>query len=40
MKHDLGSEELSKRGNDAFQARLDKTLWATHILLRYTHNQR
>jgi len=40
MKHDLGSEELSKRGNDAFQARLDKTLWATHVLLRYTHNQR
>lgn len=40
MKYDLGSEELSKRGNDAFQARLDKTLWATHILLRYAHNQR
>jgi len=40
MKHDLGSEELSKRGNDAFQARLDKTLWATHLLLRHAHNQR
>jgi hypothetical protein len=40
MKHDLGSEEFSKRGNDAFQARLDKTLWATHVLLRYAHNQR
>lgn len=40
MKYDLGSEDLSKRGNDAFQARLDKTLWATHLMLRHAHNQR
>lgn len=40
MKYDLGSAELRKRGNDAFQARLDKTLWATHVLLRYARSQR
>ncbi len=26
MKYDYGDERLTKRGNDAFQARLDKTL--------------
>lgn len=34
MKCDLGDRRLSKRGNPAFQARLDKTLIALHILLR------
>jgi hypothetical protein len=33
MKEDFGDERLSKRGNDAFQARLDKTRWAMHLLL-------
>jgi hypothetical protein len=33
MKEDFGDERLSKRGNDAFQARLDKTRWAMHVLL-------
>jgi hypothetical protein len=32
MKWDLGDEQLTKRGNDAFQARLDKTLLAMHVL--------
>jgi hypothetical protein len=35
MKFDLGDEHLTKRGNDAFQARLDKTLLAMHVLLAY-----
>ena len=35
LKCDLGTDTLSKRGNDAFQARLDKTLFAYFILLRY-----
>lgn len=34
LKCDLGGKDLSKRGNVAFQARLDKTLIAYHILLR------
>ncbi|MFZ1176580.1 MAG: hypothetical protein WAO15_10015 [Mycobacterium sp.] len=34
LKCDLGGKQLSKRGNAAFQARLDKTLVAYHILLR------
>ena len=33
MKEDFGDERLAKRGNDAFQARLDKTRWAMHVLL-------
>ena len=33
MKDDFGDERLDKRGNDAFQARLDKTRWAMHLLL-------
>ncbi len=36
LKWDLGSDQLTKRGNAAFQARLDKTLIAYHILLRAT----
>jgi hypothetical protein len=35
MKFDLGDDRLTKRGNDAFQARLDKTLLAMHVLLAY-----
>ena len=35
LKCDLGDDTLSKRGNDAFQARLDKTLFAYFILLQY-----
>ncbi len=34
IKCDLGDDRLTKRGNDAFQAYLDKTLIAYHILLR------
>jgi hypothetical protein len=33
MKHDFGSDQLTKRGNASFQARLDKTLFAMHVLL-------
>lgn len=33
MKYDYGDERLSKRGNSAFQARLDKTLLAMHVVL-------
>jgi hypothetical protein len=32
---DLGDDRLTKRGNAAFQARLDKTLLAMHVLLAY-----
>lgn len=35
MKFDYGDEHLTKRGNDAFQARLDKTLWAMHLVLAH-----
>ena len=35
MKFDLGDARLTKRGNDAFQARLDKTLLAMHVLLSH-----
>jgi len=35
MKFDFGSDRLTKRGNDAFQACLDKTLFAMHILLSH-----
>jgi hypothetical protein len=34
VKCDLGSDRLGKRGNKSFQAYLDKTLIAYHILLR------
>ena len=33
MKYDFGDERLTKRGNKAFQARLDKTLLAMHLVL-------
>jgi len=33
MKFDFGDERLSKRGTAAFQARLDKTLLAMHVVL-------
>jgi hypothetical protein len=33
MKYDFGDERLTKRGNKAFQARLDKTLLAMHLLV-------
>jgi hypothetical protein len=33
MKFDYGDERLSKRGNGSFQARLDKTLLAMHVVL-------
>jgi len=33
MKYDYGDERLTKRGNTAFQARLDKTLWVMHLVL-------
>jgi hypothetical protein len=33
MKYDLGDDRLTKRGNSAFQASLDKTLFAMHVLL-------
>lgn len=36
LKWDLGTDQLTKRGNAAFQARLDKTLIAYQILLRTT----
>jgi len=35
MKFDLGDDRLTKRGNDTFQARLDKTLFAMHVLLSH-----
>ena len=35
MKFDLGDDRLTKRGNDTFQARLDKTLLAMHVLLSH-----
>lgn len=34
LKMDLGDDRLTKRGNAAFQAYLDKTMIAFHILLR------
>lgn len=36
MKFDYGDEALTKRGNTAFQARLDKTLLAMHVVLAHT----
>jgi hypothetical protein len=35
MKYDYGDERLTKRGNKAFQARLDKTLLAMHLILAH-----
>jgi len=35
MKYDYGDERLTKRGNAAFQARLDKTLLAMHLVLAH-----
>ena len=35
MKFDLGDDRLTKRGNVAFQACLDKTLLAMHVLLAH-----
>jgi len=37
LKCDLGTDKLNKRGNNSFQARLDKTLVAYFILLRDGH---
>jgi hypothetical protein len=34
LKRDLSDDRLKKRGNDSFQAYLDKTLIAYHMLLR------
>jgi hypothetical protein len=33
MKNDYGDEDLTKRGTKAFQARLDKTKLAMHLVL-------
>jgi hypothetical protein len=35
MKFDLGDDRLTKRGNSEFQASLDKTLFAMHVLLSH-----
>ena len=35
MKYDYGDERLTKRGNAAFQARLDKTLFIMHLVLAH-----
>ena len=37
LKCDLGDAHLSKRGNDSFQAYLDKTMIAYHLLIRYLY---
>ena len=37
LKCDLGDARLSKRGNASFQAYLDKTLIAYHLLIRHLH---
>ena len=34
---ELGDDRLSKRGNASFQAYLDKTMIAYHLLLRHLH---
>jgi len=34
MKLDFGDDRLKRRGNDAFQAHLDRSLIALHLLLR------
>lgn len=35
LKCDLGDDRLSKRGNESFQAYLDKTMIAYHLLIRH-----
>ena len=35
MKYDYGDERLTKRGNAAFQARLDKTVLAMHLVIAH-----
>ncbi len=35
LKCDLGDDRLSKRGNDSFQAYLDKTMISYHLLIRH-----
>ncbi len=37
LKCDLGDDRLSKRGNQSFQAYLDKTMIAYHLLIRHLH---
>ena len=37
LKCDLGDARLSKRGNESFQASLDKTLISYHLLIRHLH---
>ena len=37
LKCDLGDDRLSKRGNDSFQAYLDKTMISYHLLIRHLH---
>ncbi len=37
LKCDLGDDRLSKRGNSSFQAYLDKTMIAFHLLIRHLH---
>lgn len=37
LKCDLGDAHLTKRGNQSFQASLDKTMIAYHLLLRHLH---
>lgn len=37
MKDDFGDENLTKRGTKAFQARLDKTKLAMHLVLALSH---
>jgi len=37
LKCDLGDARLSKRGNDSFQAYLDKTMISYHMLIRHLH---
>ena len=37
IKLDLGDDRLKRRGNDAFQAHLDRSLIALHLLHRLKH---
>jgi hypothetical protein len=37
LKCDLGDDRLSKRGNESFQAYLDKTMISYHMLIRHLH---
>ncbi len=37
LKCDLGDDRLSKRGNESFQAYLDKTMISYHLLIRHLH---